>query len=300
MTSGEACDDGNTVNLDGCDSSCTIETGWTKTDVANGDNPISVMVAICGDGKNVQGEDCDDGNTDGVGCLADCSDSAVGWHCDGGSLTTARVCVFSCNDDYITGTETCEDTNVADLDGCDHSCRIEDGWSCVISHPGGTDYSTCTEVCGDGLVVGAEDCDDGADGDGQGCNTGCMTGAIDGYTCVGGNSTDPTVCTETCGDNYITHSENCEDGNAVSLDGCDSTCNTEAHFTCTDTPANAGTGTAITSCVEVCGDGFRVGTEACDDADTDGTSGCKADCSGEVDGWHCSGGSTTAADVCTE
>ena len=303
MTSGEACDDGNTANLDGCSSTCTIETGWTKTDVPNGDNPISQMDSICGDGLNVQGEDCDDGDTDGNGCLADCTDTTPGWHCDGGSISSPRICVFSCNDDFITGTEECEDTNVSDFDGCDHSCMIEDGWSCTVTHPGGTDFSTCVEICGDGLVVGAEDCDDGVDADGEGCNTGCQTGAIDGYTCVGGNSTDPTVCTETCGDNFITHSESCEDGNTVDGDGCDSACVLEfvgSRFTCTDTPANAGTGTPITVCTEDCGDGYRVGTEACDDSDNDGTSGCLADCSGEVDGWHCSGGDENTADTCVE
>ena len=28
---GEACDDGNKINGDGCSAGCTIETGWTCT-----------------------------------------------------------------------------------------------------------------------------------------------------------------------------------------------------------------------------------------------------------------------------
>jgi cysteine-rich repeat protein len=57
LTSDEECDDGNTVNLDGCTDACTIDR--------------------CGDGILQQGEICDDGNTqggDGCGptCQLDC------------------------------------------------------------------------------------------------------------------------------------------------------------------------------------------------------------------------------------
>src|SRR6185295_13956112 len=41
---GEACDDGNTMDCDGCSSACTLETG-------------------CGDGVRCGAEACDDGNT---------------------------------------------------------------------------------------------------------------------------------------------------------------------------------------------------------------------------------------------
>ena len=45
-------------------------------------------------------------------------------------------------------------------------------------------------------------------------------------------------------------------------------------------------------CTPICGDGKLISPEeACDDDDTDGTWGCNSDCSGEVNGWHCSGGS---------
>ena len=51
---GEQCDDGNTVNGDGCSSSCTIEQ-------------------LCGNGQLNPGEQCDDGNTvNGDGCSSSC------------------------------------------------------------------------------------------------------------------------------------------------------------------------------------------------------------------------------------
>lgn len=53
-------------------------------------------------------------------------------------------------------------------------------------------------------------------------------------------------------------------------------------------------------CVEKCGDGLEVGTEACDDGNTNSADGCAADCSTVEAGWVCSGGSSTSADTCTQ
>jgi len=59
---GEACDDGNTVDGDGCQADCTITPEST-----------------CGDGVVDTGEECDDGNTiDGDGCSAACVDEGNG------------------------------------------------------------------------------------------------------------------------------------------------------------------------------------------------------------------------------
>lgn len=41
-----------------------------------------------------------------------------------------------------------------------------------------------------------------------------------------------TICNE-CGDSYRYTGENCDDGNIANGDGCDSTCNVEAPYTCT-------------------------------------------------------------------
>lgn len=62
---GEECDDGNTNNGDGCDSSCQLEP-------------------FCGDGNIDSGEECDDGNTNnGDGCDAQCNLELT---CDGSEL----------------------------------------------------------------------------------------------------------------------------------------------------------------------------------------------------------------------
>ena len=59
----EACDDGNTIDGDGCSSSCTFEPDCSRGSCSS----------RCGDGIKLPPEACDDGNTtDGDGCSHDC------------------------------------------------------------------------------------------------------------------------------------------------------------------------------------------------------------------------------------
>ncbi len=51
-------------------------------------------------------------------------------------------------------------------------------------------YSPVTAVCGNGLIEGAEACDDGNAADGDGCSSSCNVEA--GYDCAG----EPSVCTD--------------------------------------------------------------------------------------------------------
>jgi len=58
LEEGEECDDGNTIDGDGCSSTCMIE---------------EELEPVCGNGVLEQGEECDDGNTiDGDGCSSLC------------------------------------------------------------------------------------------------------------------------------------------------------------------------------------------------------------------------------------
>ena len=80
----EACDDGNTADSDGCSSFCAVEAGWTCNSecltFCQGTKP-SVCSAICGDGRNVTSEQCDDGNlANGDGCTNKCR-VEFGWEC---------------------------------------------------------------------------------------------------------------------------------------------------------------------------------------------------------------------------
>ena len=61
----KTCDDGNTVNGDGCSNTCKLET------------------AVCGNGIVESGEACDDGNmVNGDSCNNTCTVQS-GWSCTG-------------------------------------------------------------------------------------------------------------------------------------------------------------------------------------------------------------------------
>ena len=75
-------------------------------------------------------------------------------------------------------------------------------------------------------------------------------------------------------------------------DGCSSTCTVESSHTCTS--PNCGKST----CSPRCGDGTRIGSEACDDGNFASGDGCSSTCTVEC-GWTCTGGNATTADTCT-
>jgi cysteine-rich repeat protein len=86
---GEACDDGNNINGDGCSASCTIE-------------------AYCSDGVLDIGESCDDGNNiDGDGCSSECGIEPF------------------CGDGNLGPGEQCDDGNNDNGDGCSALCETE-------------------------------------------------------------------------------------------------------------------------------------------------------------------------------
>ncbi len=220
----EACDDGNMVNGDGCESDCTVTPD-----------------TFCGDGIPEGTEACDDGNlVNGDGCESDCT------------VTSDAIC----GDGIIEGSEMCDDGNISPSDGCSDACRVEEGWQCegvpslceeiVLSTfcgdgiPEGTEAcddgnlingdgceSDCTvtsdAICGDGIIEGSESCDDGNISPNDGCSDGCNV--EEGWQCAG----MPSLCEEIvlstfCGDGIPEGTESCDDGNLINGDGCESDC----------------------------------------------------------------------------
>jgi cysteine-rich repeat protein len=96
--------------------------------------------------------------------------------------------------------------------------------------------TTPTPKCNDGKMVLNEVCDDGKliTDPTKGCLDDCSAAKL-GYTCTGGTTTIPVNCVETCGDGYITHSEDCEDGGVAPLDGCNASCKFELGWVHTQT-----------------------------------------------------------------
>ncbi len=150
------------------------------------------------------------------------------------------------------------------------------------------DGSVAGARCGDGIVAGAELCDDGNAVDGDGCSADCSTRTV-------------------CGDGVTTPGEQCDDDNGTDGDGCDSDCTFScvAGADCSDgvacngdetcdgashrcvagpamvdgTACGGGRACRAGSCAPAsCGNGTTDLDEACDDGNTTGGDGCENDC----------------------
>lgn len=89
VDAGEGCDDGNSINEDGCSDVCTIETS----------------TPVCGNGSLETDEQCDDSNTNpGDGCDASCMIEAF------------------CGNGRIDDGEQCDDANDVNGDDCTNLC----------------------------------------------------------------------------------------------------------------------------------------------------------------------------------
>jgi len=144
----------------------------------------------CGDGVVGDGEDCDPGA--GGGCDASCHFAC---HADG-----------DCDDkDACNGKETCGAAGAGR--SCAASSPVADGTSCSASPPSVCIAGACKpSACGDGIVDAAS---------GEQCDPPGSAGCGDGCVLVG------------CGDGRIKDTEQCDDGSANNLDGCDATCRYE-------------------------------------------------------------------------
>ncbi|MDC0668108.1 choice-of-anchor L domain-containing protein [Nannocystis sp. ncelm1] len=110
---GEACDDGNQVDGDGCEADCS-------------------HTPVCGNMIVEAGEACDDGNNeDGDECSADCM-----------SATPTQVC----GDGAVQAPEACDDGNLDSGDGCEPDCT-------VTQPECGNGVKEVGEQCDDGNVV---------------------------------------------------------------------------------------------------------------------------------------------------
>jgi cysteine-rich repeat protein len=252
---GEACDDGNGVDGDGCGRLCGIEPGFRCT---GGPGDASACAPVCGDALLVTGEQCDDGDTEPEdGCDAECM-VEDGYVCAG---IGPGSCDAVCGDGQRLGSEACDDGNEDNRDGCSESCLIETGFTCVQLPMGG---ALCEPGCGDGLTLSIEECDDANNDVGDGCDASCRVER--NYECTRlqdeqGNDLSMTRCAPICGDGVIIGGESCDDGNRVARDGCDTGCEREPGFVCTLTAEG------VSRCESVCGDGVVTADEDCDDGD---------------------------------
>jgi cysteine-rich repeat protein len=312
----------------GCDDN---GNGNGSADMAHGSSGGD-MAAMCGNGRTDPGEDCDTGAANGTGsCTAQCT-----WSCtESAGCDDGKVC---------NGVEQCQDhvcaAGVAAGDGtsCGNGMQCRAG-SCVSSG------------CGDGVVSGTEECDDGNQVDGDGCNNDCKLSCVptdatrnctpadacagqgtcnlsthvcaagtplpDGSACGSGKDycRGGSCTTPACGNSIVDPGEQCDDGalNGTSSDGCTATCafvcvnpatdcsaspppcqklGCATDHTCTAIADSSQNGSACdvskpdfvckdgacSSPDVVCGDGVRAGGEQCDDGNTLNLDGCDSQC----------------------
>ena len=236
----EECDDGNSVDSDGC-TSCTIDVGYECPTWGVNCNPI------CGNG--IVEADTDGTLTAILRVGQSASDTAEVEECDmGTSLNKA-------------------DTLGSDLYACTSDCKVSDKskWRCTKEYDvngDGTWTSKCEWLCGNQKVDIEED-------DGQYIND---QSALGTYTAM----TTPEQCDfgqwywegQKPTGYYNENSGFSEDHtvNANLLWGCTSSCTIETGFKCpdaTETSATSGSDSwALATCTDRCGDGIYDGPYA--------------------------------------
>ena len=231
---GEACDDGNALDGDGCDVDCTLSCVDPAVDCAaapvcqlqtcnasaqcaaapdpaqNGaacgapnlvcnNGACIAPSAVCGNGVLEGGEQCDfgAGNGPGTGCEASCTFSCT---MNPDSCADAN----SCN-----GVETCGAVTVNGKTGqkCSPGAPLA---NCTACAGGLCGAGTCkVSTCGDGCVdAGAgEQCEPPNSGT---CDAACHT-----------------IVVAVCGNGVREAGEQCDDSNTTNLDACDAACKFE-------------------------------------------------------------------------
>ncbi len=221
VQAGEACDDGNLVNGDGCSSSCQLEACSTTAQCPGVDTDCQMRTCTsgtCGFTFAANGTPV----TNQVS--GDCKQLI----CNGAGGTSNTVNNSDLpNDGNQCTTDTCVAGNpVNSPSSYGTACAQYGGTIC-----NGVGVCISNAICGDGIVQAGESCDDGNTTNGDGCTATCSVQS--GFTCAG----SPSVCTSVCGDGLVAAGESCDDGNNVPGDGCSAVCSTEVGFTCVGSPS---------------------------------------------------------------
>jgi cysteine-rich repeat protein len=225
---GEECDDGNTVDGDGCDATCQIEflPESICNDLIDDDqdglfdcqDPDCQALGVCTPGAGLAGEPC----TSASDCTANnndpfCIDEAQFDFLLGSCSEFCDVNAPICSGDAI-----CSDIGLGPTAGlCFDACAVNA--DCRAGY-------TCQDALLTGEFVcfpGEETiCDDGLDDE--------QDGLID----CADNDCALSVACAVCGDGIVQGGEQCDDGGVVAGDGCDATCQAEltdcAHDICVE------------------------------------------------------------------
>jgi cysteine-rich repeat protein len=206
---GEECDDGNTVNGDGCDAACVYSCHGSRECVEAPDDPCTTDVCepggagqLCRHVPNTAACDDADPCTDGDRCAGDglCRGTLV--DADGDTFGPGDACGLDCDDAdrtvYPDAPESCngidDDCSGTADDGSGMTCARGSSRSCVADGPGGTCVGTEACLAADCTWSGL--CEPSAVETCNGADDDCNGETDETFPCVLGTTAD---CTTSCG-----------------------------------------------------------------------------------------------------
>ena len=211
LQAGEECDDGNTDPYDGCSAVCTIDVCPTTTADTIGDGVVAGDTCSAGDGDAPA--TCGGTNTGGdyaVSYTAPIAgaytfstvNDARGYDTTLYARTGCGGEEIVCNDD-VGFPEVGSTLPEIDLAAGDSIVVYVSGFATACG-PFALDVTA--RYCGDAVVDAdrGEECDDGNEVDGDGCDIDCVV--------------------RICGDGVVQGDEECDDGNTDNYDGCSAVC----------------------------------------------------------------------------
>jgi cysteine-rich repeat protein len=258
----EQCDDGNTADGDCCSATCQAEDlgsvgcgagacARTVPRCVNGVPQTCVPGTPVPETCNGLDDDCDGQIDQGLGSTT----CAVG-----ACARTVQNCVNGVPQTCTPGAPGVETCNGID-DDCDG--QIDQGLGSTTCGVGAC--MRTVDNCANGVL---QTCAPGTPGiEGPAGSPSCTNGIDD--DCDGATDANDTGCQLVCGNGFIDPGEQCDDGNTIDGDGCDSNCTLPG-----------------------CGNGILDPGEECDDGNVNNCDGCSSLCRIEPAGasWCFAGG----------
>ncbi|MDX9720543.1 MAG: DUF4215 domain-containing protein [Myxococcota bacterium] len=221
----EECDDGELLDGDGCTASCTYEPGFVcfgspSTCVPGSTQACGSTIVVTTDALQLTGDNWSAAFSDEFLLEASCTERTGSAEAkfeipllagqilkisEHGSLDSVISLLEGTCDDTtacLVSSDSAETTGVTYTATADITIfAIVEAWSSTSTSPFDIRISVRTPGCGDGIVEGAEECDDGELLDGDGCSASCELES--GFACFGSPSACLPGSTQPCGTAFL-------------------------------------------------------------------------------------------------